>query len=171
MAFPDDPGENYSILQFDLDKDPARMRPINEIYNAMNPDLSKFRDRGGKLIMYHGLADAIVPPGISTTYWRSVVKEMGGAAAVSNFYRLFMVPGFDHCGLQPGAGIAQSGLDPLTALENWVERGVAPDMLPTTKYAADGKVERVRPVCPYPQVATLKGGDSNDPANYACVAR
>jgi Tannase and feruloyl esterase len=97
MAFPDDPGENYSILQFNLDKDPARMRPISEIYNAMNPDLSKFRDRGGKLIMYRGLADAIVPPGISTTYWKSVTQEMGGAAAVSNFYRLFMVPGFDHC--------------------------------------------------------------------------
>ncbi len=171
MAFPDDPGENYSILQFDFDKDPARMRPISEIYNAMNPDLSKFRDRGGKLIMYHGFADAIVPPGISTTYWKSVAEKMGGAAAVSSFYRLFMVPGFDHCGLQAGAGIAQSGLDPLTALENWVEKGVAPDMLPTTRYAADGKVERVRPVCAYPAVARLKAGDANDPANYACVAR
>jgi feruloyl esterase len=79
-----------------------------------------------------------------------------------------MVPGFDHCGLQPGAGINQSGLDPLTALENWVEKGIAPDMVPTTRFAADGKVERVRPLCPYPQVASLKGGDANDPANYSC---
>ncbi len=171
MAFPDDPGENYSILQFDLDKDPARMRPISEIYNAMNPDLSKFRDRGGKLIMYHGLADAIVPPGISTTYWKSVTEKMDGAEAVSNFYRLFMVPGFDHCGLQSGVGISQSGLDPLSALENWVEKGVAPDMLPTTKYAADGTVERIRPLCPYPQMASLKGGDVNNLSNYVCKAK
>jgi feruloyl esterase len=170
MAFPDDPGENYGILQFDFDKDPERMRPMSEIYNAMNPDMSKFRDRGGKLIMYHGLSDPIVPPGISTTYWKSVTEKMGGAEAVSNFYRLFMIPGFDHCGLQQGPGISQSGLDPLTALENWVEKGIAPDMLPTTKYAADGKAERVRPLCPYPQVARLKGGDANDSANYSCGA-
>jgi hypothetical protein len=90
---------------------------------------------------------------------------------VSGFYRLFMVPGFDHCGFQPGPGIAQSGLDPLTALENWVEKGLAPDVLVATRYAADGKAERVRPVCPYPQVARFKGGDPNDPANDACVAR
>jgi feruloyl esterase len=54
---------------------------------------------------------------------------MDGAEAVSNFYRLFLVPGFDHCGLQSGVGISQSGLDPLSALENWVEKGVAPDPL------------------------------------------
>lgn len=171
MAFPDDPGENYSVMQFDLDKDPVRMRPMSEIYNATNPDLSKFRERGGKLIMYHGLADPLIPPGISSAYWKSVTEKLGGPAAVSDFYRLFMVPGFDHCGLQAGPGITQAGLDPLTALENWVEKGVAPDMLPTTRFAADGKVERVRPLCPYPEVPRFKGGDANDPANYACTAR
>jgi feruloyl esterase len=171
MAFPDDPGESHDVGRFDFDRDPARMKPLSELYNATNPDLTRFRDRGGKLIMYHGWADAIVPPGISTAYWTSVTAKMGGAAAVSGFYRLFMVPGFDHCGFQSGPGITQSGLDPLTALENWVEKGMAPDVLVATRYAADGKVERARPICPYPQVARFKGGDANDPANYACVVR
>jgi feruloyl esterase len=171
MAFADDPGETYTVMQFDFDRDPERMRPMGEIYNAMDPDLSKFREHGGKLIMYHGLADAIIPPDISWTYWKSVSERMGGPAAVSNFYRLFLVPGMDHCGYQVGNGITQTGLDPLTALENWVEKGIAPDMLPTTRFAADGKVERMRPVCPYPAVPRFKGGNANDEANYFCTVR
>jgi feruloyl esterase len=84
----------------------------------------------------------------------------------SQFYRLFMVPGMGHCGGGPGPNSA----DYLTALENWVEKGIAPDSIVATHTTSTGVVDRTRPLCTYPKVARYKGtGGFDDAANFACV--
>ena len=138
------------------------------IYNSTDPDLSAFKARGGKLLMYHGWADPIVPPQFTVAYYEAVEKTMGGREATQGFLRLFMIPGFDHCGWQPGPGITELGFDPLTALENWVEKGEAPASLLATKQDNDGKTVWSRPLCPYPQRAKYKGSDVNVATNFAC---
>jgi feruloyl esterase len=92
--------------------------------------------------------------------------------ATQEFARLFMVPGMDHCGIgTEGPGISDTGIDPLTALEQWVEEGKAPDELVATKTAASGgQTLWKRPVCAYPKVARYKGsGDASDAASFTCV--
>jgi hypothetical protein len=168
MAFADDPGESYSAAQFDFDSDPPRLATMAAIYNATDPDLSAFKARGGKLLIYHGWADAAVTPQLTVDYYEAVEKKMGGREATQGFLRLFMIPGFDHCGWQPGPGISELGFDPLTALENWVEKGEAPASLLATKQDNDGKTVWTRPLCPYPQKAKYKGGDVNVATNFAC---
>lgn len=164
MAFPEDPAPGYSPLDFDFDADPARMAPLAALYNSDDPDLSAFRDAGGKLLMYHGLADAIVFPGKTLDYWERMTAATG-----EDFARLFMIPGMDHCGIQgTGPGIDQSGFDPLSALEAWVERGEAPDRLATTK-TADGEPQWSRPVCAHPARASFSGdGDWRDAEGWSC---
>ena len=81
------------------------------------------------------------------------------------FARLFMVPGMGHC----GSGAAPNQFDPLSALDQWVEKGVAPDTM-FASHRAGGTVDRTRPLCPYPQVAKWKGsGSTDEAANVACV--
>lgn len=169
MAFQDDPGERYKAADFDFDKDPPRLSFMGAIYNAMNPDLSKFKARGGKMLMYHGLADPIVTPQNTLDYYAAAEKAAGGN--VADTFRLFMIPGMDHCGIpgQVGPGITEAGFDPVTALEKWVEDGVAPDALPTSKVDKDGRVLWTRPVCALPRRATYSGtGDVNNAASYRC---
>jgi feruloyl esterase len=168
VAFVDDPGESYGVAKFDFDSDPPRLATMAAIYNATDSDLSAFKARGGKLLMYHGWADPIVPPQGTMDYYEAVEKTMGGRGATQGFLRLFMIPGFDHCGWQPGPGITELGFDPLTALENWVEKGEAPASLLATKQDKDGKAVWTRPLCPYPQKAKYKGGDVNVATNFAC---
>ncbi len=169
MAFADDPGENYTATMFDFDKDPPRLAPMAAIYNSDSPDLSKFRDRGGRIIMYHGWADSIVTPYKTLDYVEKVEKAMGGAERTREFLRLFMVPGFDHCGIQQGPGASDTSFDPLTALENWVERGQAPEAMTMTRADKDGKPMWSRPLCMHPQVARFRSGDPKDAASFACV--
>ena len=170
MAFEPDPGPGYDLLKFNFDTDPARMQMMSEMYNSTNPDLSKFKARGGKLLMYQGWADAIVTPVKTIEYYNHVEKFFGGPEATQNFARLFMLPGVDHCGIQPGPGADQTGYDPLTALEQWVEHDIPPATLLTTKRNKEGTALWVRPVCAYPKVAHFQGGgDRNDASRYACV--
>ena len=132
--------------------------------NALDPNLKKFMDRGGKLIQYHGWSDSQISPGNSTQYYQRVVDANGGSSKVMNNYRLFMVPGMGHC----GGGTAAATFDMLAALEKWVEQKQAPDSIPASR-TTQGKVDRTRPLCPYPQLATYKGsGDINDAANFSC---
>jgi feruloyl esterase len=89
---------------------------------------------------------------------------MGGASKVNESYRLFMAPGVSHC----GGGDGPDEFDPITALEQWVEKGKPPDRIIASRIR-DGKTERTRPLCPYPQVATYKGtGSTDDAANFSC---
>ncbi|HMD99354.1 MAG TPA: tannase/feruloyl esterase family alpha/beta hydrolase [Terriglobia bacterium] len=152
--------------------------------NATDPDLKPFQTHGGKLIVYHGWADAAIPAPNSINYYASVVAAMG-QPDTDSFLRLFMVPGMQHCTDGPGPNsFGQAGSptptpdDPdhnaYTALELWVEKGVAPSRIIATKYVDDSNhakgVKMTRPLCPYPQVAKYKGsGDTNDAANFVCA--
>jgi feruloyl esterase len=156
MAFAEDPDPNYTVSQFDLDRDPARLATMSAVYDADSGDLAAFKARGGKLLLYHGWADPIVTPWATLEYYAALEKRFGGPDATREFARLFMLPGFDHCGLQRGAGADNAGFDPLPALEAWVERGEGPDTIDTQRRNADGSIEWSRPVCAYPRVARLR---------------
>ena len=132
---------------------------------ANNPDLTPFQKHGGKLLMYHGWADPVVPPEDGVRYYEDVRQRMA-SQGTGDFLRLFMVPGMGHC--RGGAG--PSDFDPLSALDLWVTKGVAPDRIVATR-STNGATDRSRPLCPYPQVARWKGsGSTDDAANFACVA-
>ena len=128
-----------------------------------DPDLARFRGRGGKVIIYHGLADQLIPAAGSIDYYLRLQQRMGGARDTAKFARLFLVPGVDH-GFR-GAGASPTGL--AEAILRWVEEGQAPDKLIAEKRDGSGKVLRTRPLFPYPQIAKYKGKGSTDEAdNY-----
>jgi Tannase and feruloyl esterase len=166
LGFVEDPGPGYEV---DFDKDPERLKDGYANRTADGTDLSKFKERGGKLLIYHGLADVDVAPEATRQWYEALTKDMGGDAGTMEFARLFMVPGMSHCGIPSGPGVADTGFDPLPALEKWVEEGVTPESIVMTKTTEDGKTEWTRPVCVYPQVAAYKGsGDLKDAANWTC---
>ena len=128
-----------------------------------DPDLTRFRDRGGKVIIYHGLVDELIPAAGSIDYYKRVQQRMGGEKATAKFARLFLAPGVNHAFNGPGARPA--GV--IEALIRWVEEGKAPDKLLSEKRDASGKVILTRPLFPYPQVARYKGrGSTDDAANF-----
>ncbi len=182
VAFDPPAGPSFKMTNYDFDKDPPRLAYTASIINAatLNPgsgeiefdDMNAFRQAGGKLVMWHGWADALVPPQLTVDFYETLAKKSGGMAATQDFARLFMVSGMDHCGIQTnGPGISHTGIDPLTALEQWVERGQAPPELIATKTAPTGNQTLWRrPVCAYPKISRYKGsGDPTDPANFACA--
>jgi feruloyl esterase len=130
-----------------------------------NPDLTEFRNRGGKAIVWHGWADPLISAEGTIDYFKRVTQFMGGAENTSAFIRLFMAPGVGHC--SGGAGPAPTGQ--LNALLAWVEEGKAPETILATRQ--NQGVTRTRPLCPYPMVARHKGtGSTDDAANFACSA-
>src|SRR5262249_31939102 len=100
----------------------------------------------------------------STQYYKRVVETIGGADKVHDSFRLFMAPAMGHC----GGGEGPNTFDMVGALGQWVEHGAAPNRI-LASHAANGVVDRTRPLCPYPQVAAYKGtGSIDDAANFAC---
>jgi feruloyl esterase len=158
---------NWDWKTFDFDKDVARgNRPENLIMNATNPDMSRFFAHGGKLLLYHGWSDNQVPTLNTIKYYESVVKNLGGAKKAGENVRLFLEPGMGHC----AGGEGPSVFDKVGPLEQWIEHGRAPDAL-LASHMKDGKVDRTRPLCPYPQVAKYKGtGSIDDAASFVCGA-
>lgn len=150
-----------------------------KILNATDPNLAAFKGRGGKLILYHGWNDAAISALNTINYYNSVTSKTGQAETEA-FSRLYMVPGLQHCGGGPGANsfgqLGQGAPDPQRnielALEEWVEKGIAPAAIVATKFVDDDPAKGVkftRPLCPYPQIAKYKGtGDTNDAANFVC---
>jgi hypothetical protein len=129
-----------------------------------NPDLSGFRKQGGKAIIWHGWADPLINATGSIDYYDRLTKQMGGAKRTQEFTRLFMAPGIGHCGGGPGFAPARA----FDAVVNWVEKGIAPDTLPSSRTVA-GKTQ-TRPLCPYPSVAKWNGeGSVDDAASYSCA--
>ncbi len=138
---------------------------LGTIYDSTDPDLGKFRDRGGKLVLWHGWADQAIPPEGTIAYWDAIAKAVGGAAERDAFVRLYMIPGFYHC-----FGGDFDRFDFLTPLMNWVEREAAPEEV-VTWTERDDAVTRSRPVYPYPDVARYAGnGDANDAASFSRAA-
>jgi len=154
---------NWDWKTFDLDKDlPIVDEKVGSIVNAVNPDLSKFKARGGKLLMYHGWNDTAISPGNAIDYYTSVQKKMGGKQ--DDFIRLFMAPGMNHC----GGGVGPNQINWMAALERWREAGVAPDRIDAVRIN-NNRIEVSRPLCAYPQVAVYNGkGTTNDALNFTC---
>jgi feruloyl esterase len=157
---------NWDYRSIDWEHDLAYAEQKLPFMAAVDKDLSPFKKHGGKLLMYTGWADPVVPPQDTVAYYEGVVKTMGGLAPTRDFYRLFMAPGMGHCSGGPGP----NQFDAIGALEQWVEKGAAPDKLIAT-HSTNGKVDRTRPLCLYPLVARHKGtGSIDEAANFACVA-
>jgi len=157
---------NWDFRTIDWDRDLAFAEQQLPFMAAVDTNLAPFKKRGGKLLMYTGWADPVVPPQDTVAYYEAVVQAMGGLAPTRDFYRFFMAPGMGHCAGGPGP----NQFDAIGALEQWVEKGQAPNTL-VASHSTGGVVDRTRPLCLYPQVARYKGaGSTDDAANFTCVA-
>ena len=179
LSFIPDPGPGWNATDFDFDEDYKRLGMMESLYSASNPDLRRFRATGAKLIMFAGWSDELAVPGPIIDYYDTVQRTMGGRDQTQDFFRLFMLPGVNHC----AGGVGADAVDLLEHLEEWVERGRAPDRILSGHLAAadehsvtfpyrplprDSKqLSFTRPVFPYPLRAVYKGsGDPNDAINF-----
>lgn len=164
------------IADFDLVRDAPKVRATFRANGVDAPpaDLSAFRRRGGRLILYHGWADAGVNP-LGSIRWRDAVAQRMGRRAADETLALFMVPGLGHC----AGGVGPHHLDMLGALELWREAGQAPSQVLGTRFSGSplaaamelpaGRKISARPVCRYPAVARWDGrGDPDQAEHYRC---
>jgi feruloyl esterase len=160
------PSWDYHTLDFD--KDIAAAEKIADpIMNAKDPSkLKALFARGGKLLMYHGWNDRAITPLSSVDYYTRAVAANGGREKTDSLVRLFMVPGMGHC--TGGEGPFQ--FDKVGPLAAWVETGKAPEQIIASHVDEQGKVDRTRPLCPYPKMAKYKGsGSIDEAANFVCA--
>jgi feruloyl esterase len=144
---------------------------LNLVYTRLAADIpddpsafGAYFAKGGKLLIYHGYEDLIISPYSSVWFYEDLAQENGGYAKVQQNARLFMVPGMQHCVM----GSGPNSFDTLTALENWTERGIAPDAIPATHFTND-VVDRTMPLCKFPEQAHYKGtGDPKSVASWSC---
>jgi hypothetical protein len=159
----EDPGFDLSTVTYrDFDRLMRQSQAkFNHIIGTDDPDLSKFRASGGKIVTWHGTDDSIIPYQGTVDYRERVERKLGGASKVDTFYRVFLAPGVDHCFGGPGAFPP----DPLSAVVAWVEQGKAPDTLPAQ--TIDGTAKRN--LCRYPLVSLYAGhGDPKSADSYTC---
>jgi hypothetical protein len=158
------PQPDYDYRSFDFDRDIHMLDAWGQLVDANNPDLARFRKKGGKLIMTYGWADPVLQPMAGVNYYEQALAKNG--PDTPQFFRLFMVPGMGHC----SGGAATDRFDTVTALVDWVEKGKAPDSIRAARVVNKQEV-RSRPLCPYPQSARYSGhGSTDDAANFRCVA-
>jgi feruloyl esterase len=156
------PDPSLGVLNFDFDRDPARMRAFHEVYDtADDVDLYGFRQRRGKLLFFHGVADPIFSAAESIDYMQRLLRRNGDAGA--GFARLFLVPGMNHC----SGGPATDEFDGLGAIERWVESGQAPVSIPAR--GSQGLPGIARPLCAWPRVARYKSGPPQDASSFECA--
>jgi feruloyl esterase len=160
----ENPTWDFRTFDFDRDLEPA-LKKLGETMDAFNPDLSRFRQRGGKLLMYHGWSDPQVTPYNTINFFHKVLATQGGAG-LGTSVQLYMVPGMNHCQGGPGT----DSFDKMKAIEDWIKTGSAPNRIEAA-HLTNGAIDRTRPLCPWGQVAKWNGtGSTDDAANFACVA-
>ena len=167
---------NFSFASFDPLRDTPRARSsaFAKYYEADNPDLRPFLNKGGKLILWHGLDDQLPSPWGTVDYYQRLEKASAPAAKAG--VRLILEPGVLHCGGGPGANT----FDLVAALDTWVEHGAPPERIvgekvtrnpfgpPPAEPAPEGP-RMTRPVCAYPAFPRYAGkGDTNDAQNFVC---
>jgi feruloyl esterase len=150
---------------FDLERDVAIAEKKSQgTLSSIDPNLTAFARHGGKLLMYHGWSDQDIAPRASINFYRRTLEATSGSQGNATWVRLFMVPGMGHC----GGGEGPNTFDMMTALEPWVEKGAIPERV-VAAHRSEGKVDRTRPLCAYPQVARYRGtGSIDDTANFVC---
>lgn len=154
---PPDPG--LDPLRFDFDRDVSRTTETAALNDANGTQHSSFAGRGGKLLVYHGLSDQAMSTGSLVQWYEQLTpRQPQGPQA---WARLFLVPGMTHC----GGGRSTDQFDVLSVIQDWVERGKAPDRIVAQGSAFPG---RTRPLCPYPQVARYDGGNTEDERSFSC---
>jgi len=144
---------------------------LKMLYDRLGPDipddptkLASFFRKGGKLLIYHGYDDLIISPYRSIWYYEDLAGKTGGYKKLEGQARLFMVPGMQHCNGGPGP----NAFDTLSALEKWVEKGVAPDTI-VASHSTNGMIDRTMPLCKFPEQARYKGsGAVTGAANWSC---
>lgn len=168
---------NWNPWSFDWAKDVDFVRTrLGSMADMNDADLSAFKKRGGKIILYQGWVDPIVSALDTAAYFGKLEKATPGA---SDFARLFMVPGMGHCGGGPGATNFTFAMntdadhDAVLAIERWVEQGKAPERIVATRYkkdrTPDSGVAMTRPLCAWPKVPSYSGkGSTDDAANFVC---
>lgn len=160
-----DPAWDFRTFDADQDVALAEKQDHDNVLKATDPNLKEFASHGGKLILYHGWSDNLIAPQNSINYFDSVVSKLGGLEKTEESVRLFMVPGMGHC----AGGEGPNRFDMVAPLEEWVERGKAPENI-IASHRSGSQVDRTRPLCPYPQVAKYKGsGSIDDAANFVCA--
>lgn len=153
------PEPTLDPLAFDFDRDVARTRETEAINDAVATMLTTFARRGGRMIVYHGLSDQAMATGALVDWYEQLTPR--NEQGPQEWARLFLVPGMTHC----SGGESTDRFDMLTAIQDWVERGRAPDRIIASGNAFPGVT---RPLCPYPAVARYRGGDPADAASFAC---
>jgi feruloyl esterase len=169
---------NWDPRRFDIAADLPAARAAFPTMDASDADLTRFAARGGRLILYHGWADASVQPEATIDFFDRL--RLRARPDREAYARLYMVPGMQHC--RGGNGTDRFGAsedrlptgkpqgDLLAALMAWVERSNAPDTILARRVGPGGAVDRTRPLCPYPQEAAYRGrGDINDASAFGCV--
>jgi hypothetical protein len=181
-AFDPDAGPGWKPADLNFALDYKRVGTMESLYSATNPDLRQFKRNGGKLIVYQGWNDQLEPPAAIADYYETAERVIGGRTTTQDFLRLFMIPGMNHCAGGEGAWM----IDYLTYLEDWVEKGKAPQkmigahpLLPDDPVKAQeimrdlifplrpSDITVTRPVYPYPIRAKYRGtGDPADATNF-----
>lgn len=133
--------------------------------------LSRYIKKGGKLLLYHGFSDPVLSPFRTVMFYEDLARRRGGLKMLQEDVRLFMVPGMLHCNGGPGP----NAFDTLTAIENWVERGIAPNTILATHYTNNNPalgVDRTMPLCKFPEQARYSGiGSVNEASSWTCSVR
>ena len=156
------PDPSLTTLNFDFERDPARMQAFHRVYDtADDVQLAGYRQRGGKLLFFHGLADPIFSAQELVDYQQRL-NSTHGAAATAQFARSFLVPGMGHC----SGGPDTDAFDGLGALVRWVEQGQAPERVVAQGSSAMPGISR--PLCPYPKQAFYRGGDTARAESFEC---
>jgi feruloyl esterase len=175
----EEPNASFTMTGFNFNTDPYRMNPIRSVLDeSWNPNLSTYAKRGGKVIIYHGWADPLIPTDTTVAYVEDVYHTMGYSNA-NAMMRAFFVPGMGHCGNALGGYGGPDTFDMVTPLIDWVEAGQAP----TAVVASGVPREQVgepfstpppvpyltRPLCAYPYAAKYVSGNPFQATSFTCA--